>query len=82
MTTSFSTACEFVMTKKQVVPEHSAKLGIENEVLVAMNTDHRGICRFDSSTDPDYVRVANRVKELVGEARTKKKEQPQAGKHQ
>lgn len=53
------------------MPEHSAKLGIEKEILVAMNTDHRGICKFDDSADPDYMRISNRVRELVEDAQSK-----------
>ncbi|KAI0135872.1 hypothetical protein F4814DRAFT_39480 [Daldinia grandis] len=39
---------------KIVVERHSATLGYPNEEIVAMNADHRQLCKFDSPADPNY----------------------------
>ncbi|KAI1660618.1 hypothetical protein F4813DRAFT_299353 [Daldinia decipiens] len=39
---------------KIVVERHSATLGYPNEEIVAMNADHRELCKFNSPADPNY----------------------------
>lgn len=39
---------------KIVVERHSATLGYPNEEIIAMNADHRQLCKFDTPTDPNY----------------------------
>ncbi|XXG96484.1 hypothetical protein Hte_002767 [Hypoxylon texense] len=39
---------------KIVVERHSATLGYPNEEIVAMNADHRQLCKFNSPADPNY----------------------------
>ncbi|KAI1392460.1 uncharacterized protein F4822DRAFT_436235 [Hypoxylon trugodes] len=39
---------------KIVVERHSATLGYPNEEIIAMNADHRQLCKFSSPADPNY----------------------------
>ncbi|KAF3056227.1 Protein SERAC1 [Daldinia childiae] len=39
---------------KIVVERHSATLGYPNEEIIAMNADHRELCKFNSPADPNY----------------------------
>ena len=51
----------------QIVPEESAKMGIQNEVLLPLNADHSSICKFQSSDDPLYKHVKGLINEFVQE---------------
>nr|AUM60061.1 hypothetical protein [Hypoxylon pulicicidum] len=44
---------------KIVVERHSATLGYPNEEIVAMNADHRQLCKFKSPADPNYKILRN-----------------------
>jgi len=44
---------------EMIVEKDSAILGLKNEEIVLMNADHRGICKFESREDPNYVTVRN-----------------------
>ncbi|XDG08715.1 hypothetical protein ABKA04_008330 [Annulohypoxylon sp. FPYF3050] len=50
---------------KIVVERHSATLGYPNEEIVAMNADHRELCKFNSPTDPNYKILRNALHTAV-----------------
>ncbi|KAI1209723.1 WD40-repeat-containing domain protein [Annulohypoxylon truncatum] len=50
---------------KIVVERHSATLGYPNEEIVAINADHRQLCKFNSSADPNYVTLRNALHTAV-----------------
>ncbi|KAI1418335.1 WD40-repeat-containing domain protein [Hypoxylon sp. FL1857] len=39
---------------KIVVERHSATFGYPNEEIIAVNADHRHLCKFNSPSDPNY----------------------------
>ena len=43
-----------VLMKALIVDKSSATLGYPNEQSFLSNADHRGICKFDQQTDPNY----------------------------
>lgn len=49
----------------QVVPEYSAVLGLPNEMILPLNAHHRGMCRYPSAKDQDYVLVEASIKEMI-----------------
>ena len=49
----------------QVVPESSAVIGLPNEMIVPLNADHRGMCRFPSSYDQNYTMVEFNIREIA-----------------
>ncbi|PGH18076.1 hypothetical protein AJ79_00703 [Helicocarpus griseus UAMH5409] len=49
----------FVFTKAIVVHKLSATLDYATEKPSPMNADHRGICKFDQQTDPNYQTLRN-----------------------
>ncbi|KAI0141226.1 hypothetical protein GGR57DRAFT_520646 [Xylariaceae sp. FL1272] len=42
-----------------VVEKYSATLGYSNEEIAAMDADHRHVCKFDDSRDPNYRKLRN-----------------------
>ncbi|RAR14369.1 WD40/YVTN repeat-like-containing domain [Stemphylium lycopersici] len=44
---------------KLIVSPDSAVLGYENEERISMNKNHRGICKFDTPKDPDFILLRN-----------------------
>ncbi|KAI0181154.1 WD40-repeat-containing domain protein [Hypoxylon sp. FL1284] len=44
---------------KIVVERYSATLGYPNEEIVAINADHRQLCKFDTPSDPNYKTLRN-----------------------
>ena len=40
-------------------------MGIENEILIPMSTDHSSICKFESSDDPLYRQIKGVIDEFV-----------------
>ncbi|KAI9662479.1 MAG: hypothetical protein M1821_008646 [Bathelium mastoideum] len=42
-----------------VVDKSSATLGYNNEQIMPLNADHRGVCKFTDSTDPTYITIRN-----------------------
>jgi hypothetical protein len=43
-----------VLAKALIVDKSSATLGYANERTLLLNADHRGVCKFDLPTDPNY----------------------------
>jgi len=52
----------------QVVPEHSARLDLPNEIVYPVNAHHRNICRYSSKSDASYILVEAAIKEMVLES--------------
>lgn len=48
-----------VFTSALVVDKSSATLGYEKEHISPLNADHRGICKFDLPSDPNYKTLRN-----------------------
>lgn len=46
-------------TSKMIVSRDSAVMGYDNEKRISMNKNHRGVCKFDRPTDPDFVILRN-----------------------
>ncbi len=42
-----------------VVDKVSATLGYPNERTALLNADHRGVCKFDRTSDPNYKTLRN-----------------------
>lgn len=48
-----------------MVPKHSACLNYTNEVSDGLDADHRGICKYERPTDPNYQKVRNALSASV-----------------
>ena len=48
-----------------IVDPDSATLGYRKEKQIPMNADHRSICKFDTSSDPNYVTLRNALVSTV-----------------
>ncbi|KAH6855712.1 hypothetical protein B0I37DRAFT_61124 [Chaetomium sp. MPI-CAGE-AT-0009] len=48
-----------------VVDKHSGTLGYPKEEIAAMNADHRQVCKFESSADPNYKLLRNALATAV-----------------
>lgn len=48
-----------------IVDPDSATLGYPEEKQMPMNADHRSICKFEASTDPNYVSLRNALASTV-----------------
>jgi hypothetical protein len=42
-----------------IVDKDSAILDYKDERIVLLNADHRGVCKFDSQSDPNYRTLRN-----------------------
>ena len=42
-----------------IVDPNSATVGYREEKQISINADHRSICKFDTSSDPNYVTIRN-----------------------
>jgi hypothetical protein len=64
-----------LMVYLKIVPRHSAQLGIgNNEQLFSISGgDHRNMCKFSSSTEPQYRQLSQAMKKLVNDALDLKK---------
>ena len=49
----------FVLHNTIVVDKNSATLGYPHERIALLNADHRGVCKFDRPSDPNYKTVRN-----------------------
>ena len=62
----WETEPSFTLGKHQfVVPKHSACLNYTNEVSDGLNADHRGMCKYDRPTNPNFVKVRNALSSTV-----------------
>lgn len=51
-----------------IVSKESAILGYPNEKSALLNATHRGICKFDTPLDPNYVSLRNTLATIAGNA--------------
>ena len=55
--------------KSMVVDKEFATLGYENERTDYLDADHRGVCKFASQSDPNYLRVRNALSSIIENSR-------------
>ena len=55
------------LTSILIVDKESATLGYPNEKSALLNASHRGICKFDTPSDPNYVTLRNSIVSCVEE---------------
>ena len=51
--------CQVVLASALIVDKSSATLGYAREHISPLNADHRGICKFDLPSDPNYKTLRN-----------------------
>ncbi|KAL2041702.1 hypothetical protein N7G274_005486 [Stereocaulon virgatum] len=72
----------FGVTSALIVDKDSATLGYKHERVQLLNANHRGVCKFDSPSDPDFVTLRNAlvttVDDIVGELKATKNEERRA----
>lgn len=51
-----------------VLEKDSSVLGYPGEVSKPLDTDHHGVCKYDSTGDPKYITIRNVLKSLIMEA--------------
>jgi hypothetical protein len=56
-----------------IVPRESAILGYPNEHSAMLNADHRHVCKFTSTSDPNYVAVRDALSIIVGNIAKRRK---------
>jgi len=54
-----------LLTRCQVVPEGSARLGQDRERIRGLAADHLRICKFASIEDPNYKIVERRLEAII-----------------
>ncbi|PMD37923.1 WD40 repeat-like protein, partial [Hyaloscypha variabilis F] len=68
-------------TSSLIVSRESAVLGYPNEHSALINANHRGICKFHSPSDPNYVTVRNAlasiIKDIMSDLYHQKREEQQ-----
>ncbi|KAI4608182.1 hypothetical protein J4E80_009190 [Alternaria sp. BMP 0032] len=52
-------------TSQMIVSADSAVLGYEHEKRISMNKNHRGICKFESPKDPDFILLRNSLCQAI-----------------
>lgn len=55
----------FVVRKSLVVERDLATMGYINERRVYLDADHRGVCKYDSRSDPNYQTVRNALASVL-----------------
>lgn len=50
---------DFLLTSAIIVDKTSATLGYPKERSALLNADHRGVCKFELPTDPNYKTLRN-----------------------
>jgi hypothetical protein len=48
-----------------IVDKSSAILGYTREVAIALNADHRGVCKYNNPQDPNYIIVRDVLAKIV-----------------
>ncbi|KAL9628615.1 MAG: hypothetical protein Q9204_005780 [Flavoplaca sp. TL-2023a] len=48
-----------------IVNQDSATLGYHNEQSALLNANHRGMCKFESEKDPNYITLRNSLESIV-----------------
>lgn len=51
--------CQILLTSALIVDKSSATLGYAKERISPLNSDHRGVCKFDLPSDPNYKTLRN-----------------------
>ncbi|TGJ88493.1 hypothetical protein E0Z10_g353 [Xylaria hypoxylon] len=51
-----------------IVEKDAAILGLQNEMVMFLKTDHRGLSRFETVHDPSYISIRNTLATIVEEA--------------
>ena len=51
--------CQIILTSAVIVDKASATLGYAREHISPLNADHRGICKFNLPSDPNYKTLRN-----------------------
>lgn len=59
----------FGVIKNVIVDEASATLGYTNEKVFHLNANHRGVCKYDSTSDPNYRKVRDALVLIVNDCR-------------
>ncbi|KAL7905856.1 WD40 repeat-containing protein [Trichoderma velutinum] len=58
------------LRKLMIVEKDSSVLGYPTEISRPLNADHRGVCKYSSPHDINYISVRNALKSLVSTARS------------
>ena len=53
------------VSNAMVVEKTSATLGYPHERIALLNADHRGVCKFDQPSDPNYKTLRNALSTTV-----------------
>ena len=64
-------ATNYAVGKSIIVDKDLATLGYSNERTEYLNANHRDICKYASSTDPNYLTVRNALATVVDSLRTR-----------
>lgn len=72
---------KMVVMSKLVVEKYSATLGYGNEEISYMDADHRHVCKFDNSTDPNYRKLRNALATAIDMIKTESKYAAKAFAH-
>ncbi|KAH7312661.1 hypothetical protein B0I35DRAFT_60212 [Stachybotrys elegans] len=56
----------FKKTELMILEKSSSLLGYPGEISKPLDADHRGVCKYDSRDNPNYITVRNALKYLVG----------------
>ena len=59
------------LKSKIIVEKTSAIMGYPNERIAYLDADHRGVCKFDSPSDPNFVAVKNALVETLDKIKEK-----------
>jgi hypothetical protein len=57
--------------EKIIVKKSSAIMGYSRERVVHLDADHRGVCKFDSPLDPNFIAVKNALVETLDRIKEK-----------
>ncbi|ETR98417.1 hypothetical protein M419DRAFT_88907 [Trichoderma reesei RUT C-30] len=69
------------LRKLIIVEKDSSVLGYPGEISRPLHADHRGVCKYSSPADANYVSVKNALKSLVTTAHSKAVQEAEAREH-
>ncbi|KAF2253566.1 hypothetical protein BU26DRAFT_386212, partial [Trematosphaeria pertusa] len=61
----YETRHTWVGSSQIIVSHHSATLGYDNEKRAPLHKDHRGVCKFQKPSDPDFITLRNSLSRTV-----------------
>lgn len=61
----YETLETWVGSSRMIVNQQSATLGYGNEQRAPLNRNHRGVCKFERPTDPDFLIIRNTLSRTV-----------------